>query len=84
MKALAQSTALAIAYISSRPVMSDDQEDEDVEILESLAAILQSASTEEIQIMEEAAIDMAVTQTDPQMKDNLSNLLRYLGLRNEV
>lgn len=63
--------------------MSDDQEDADVEILESLAAILQSASTEEIQIMEEAAIDMAVTQTDPQMKDNLSNLLRYLGLRNE-
>ena len=64
--------------------MSDDQEDADVEILESLAAILQSASTEEIQIMEEAAIDMAVTQTDPQMKDNLSNLLRYLGLRDEV
>lgn len=80
MKSLAQALAIATAYISARPNGNDDQCSDDVRILEDIAAIMQEATEEEVKSLSESATKLAEHQSDPDFKDNLTHLTRYLGL----
>jgi hypothetical protein len=80
MNKLAEALALATAYIASRQPHDDDEEDEDVAVLEAIAASLQSASPAEVKALSESADMLAKQQTDPIFKDTLVNLLPHLGL----
>lgn len=80
MKSLAQALAIATAYISARPNRAPDQEDDDVRVLEDIAAIMQEATKEEVKSLAESATKLAEHQSNPDFKDNLIHLTRYLGL----
>lgn len=81
MNALAQALAITTAYIASRPPLDDDEEDQDVNILETVAAILQSADTAEVEALTDAASALALEADNSTMRDNLVNLPQHLGLR---
>lgn len=80
MKSLAQALAIATAYISARPNRDDDESSDDVRILEDIASIMHEASEEEVKVLSESATELAEHQSNPDFKENLTHLTRYLGL----
>lgn len=82
MNSLAQALAIATTYIASRPARDDDEEDNDVAVLEGIAALLQSASVDEVSALDLAASRLSKEQQDENLKAQYANLLDHLGLRN--
>lgn len=80
MRNLADCLALTIVHIATRQPCSDEDEDDDVRVLESIAADLQSASADEITALSESAQRLAAIEKDADRRDHFQNLLAHLGI----
>lgn len=80
MNHLSEALALAIAHISSRATRNDDEADDDVTMLESLAAMLKESDPETLNALANSAARLAAKQTNPELKAELADLMEHLGL----
>lgn len=80
MKNLADCLALAIVHIATRQPHDDEDEDDDVSALESIAADLQDAPADEIAALRESTKRLATVEKDPNRREHYQNLLSHLGI----
>ncbi len=80
MNHLSEALALAIAHISSRGTRNDDEAEDDVSMLESLAAMLKEADPETLNTLANSAARLAAEQSNPKLKAELADLMEHLGL----
>lgn len=83
MQHLALALAIATSHIASRRPADDGEADQDVAVLDAVAAVMRSAGKDEVQALAESAFEQAKEQTDDRMKEQFLNLLLDLGLIDE-
>lgn len=76
MTALAEALTFAVAYLGSTPRSDDNDEDNDVNALESLAALLQTATGEEREAIRSAA-EKAIASIEKSSSPNTQLLQGY-------